>query len=271
MFPVAFGSLWPNTVAQPSPNLAGFPALNRYLRKPFKPARFQRALPICLMPANRARAFFPYFLFDFASPKENTRRVSNLEDYYCDLAKWEKQPPIPLVHGWPKPLRNAVETDFVAATASCPIKNANRPVRSASTNQSIGNQVEEYTISKLRNHLSEFSIAPCKGAGYPDNTLIQKTTRLKMPLEFKASCDWNPNDANRRVLTSSSKKLRQQFSAPIHHLLLTVSYSSASPRHVTIKTLRLDFLEPFTAVNVRLEASVNHKILAHGPHHSRII
>lgn len=36
MFPVAFGSLWPNTVAQPSPNLAGFPALNRRLRKPLK-------------------------------------------------------------------------------------------------------------------------------------------------------------------------------------------------------------------------------------------
>ena len=92
-----------------------------------------------------------------------------------------------------------------------------------------------------------------------------------MPLEFKASRDWNPNDANRRVLTSSSKKLREQFPAPIHHLLLTVLYFPASPRYVVIKALRLDFLEPSTAVNVRLEASVNHKILANGPHHSKII
>ena len=195
----------------------------------------------------------------------------NLEDYYRDLAKWEKQSSIPLVHAWPKPLRNAVEADFVDATASCHIKSANCPVRPASTNQSIGNQVEEYTISKLNGHFSAFSIAPCKGAGYPDKTLTQKTTRLKMPLEFKASRDWNPNDANRRVLTSSSKKLRRQFTAPIHHLLLTVLYSPASPRHVTIKTIRLDFLEPSTAVNVRLGASVNHKILANGSHHSRII
>lgn len=187
------------------------------------------------------------------------------------MAKWEKQSSIPLVHAWPKPLRNAVETDFVAAIASCQIKSANCPVRPASTNQSIGNQVEEYTISKLNGHFSAFSIVPCKGAGYPDKTLTQKTTRLKMPLEFKASRDWNPNDANRRVLTSSSKKLRRRFTAPIHHLLLTVLYSSASPRHVTIKTIRLDFLEPSTAVNVRLEASVNHKILANGPHHSRMI
>lgn len=195
----------------------------------------------------------------------------NLENYYHDLAKWEKQPQIPLVHAWPKPLCNEVESDFVAAVASCKIKNANCPIRPASTNQSIGNQVEEYTISKLKDHLSEFSIAPCKGVGYPDKVLIQKATRLKMPLEFKASRDWNPNDANRCVLTSSSKKLRQQFSAPIHHLLLTVLYSPASPRHVVIKALRLDFLEPSTTVNVRLEASVNHKILANGPHHSRVI
>ena len=194
----------------------------------------------------------------------------NLENYYRDLAKWEKQPLIPLVHAWPKPLRNAVEFDFVAATASCKIKSANCPIRPASTNQSIGNQVEEYTISKLNGHLSEFSIAPCKSSGYPDKMLTQKTTRLKMPLEFKASRDWNPNDANRRVLTSSSKKLRRQFPAPIHHLLLTVLYSPA-PRYITIQSLRLDFLEPSTAVNVRLEASVNHKILANGPHHSRTI
>ena len=195
----------------------------------------------------------------------------NLEDYYRDLAKWEKQNPIPLVHAWPKPLRNAVEADFVDASASCKIKNANCPIRPASTNQSIGNQIEEYTISKLKDCLSAFLIARCKGAGYPDEALTQKATRLKMPLEFKASSDWNPNDANRRVLTSSSKKLRRQFPAPIHHLLLTVLYAPASPRHVAIEALRLDFLEPFTAVNVRLEASVNHKILANGPHHSRVI
>ncbi len=35
--------------------------------------------------------------------------------------------------------------------------------------------------------------------------------------------------------------------------------------------IRLDFLEPDTAVNVRLEASVNHKILAAGPHRSKVI
>ena len=193
----------------------------------------------------------------------------NLKDYYLDLAKWE--PPIPLVHAWPKLLRNAVESDFIDAVTSCKIKNTNCPIRPASTNQSIGNQVEENTISKLKDCLSAFLIAPCKGAGYPDKVLAQKATRLKMPLDFKASRDWNPNDANRRVLTSSSKKLREQFPAPIHHLLLTVLYSPASPRHVAIKSLRLDFLEPSTAVNVRLEASVNHKILANGLHHSRVI
>ncbi len=196
--------------------------------------------------------------------------MSNLKDYYRDLANWEKLPLIPLIHAWPKPLRNAVEVDFVNGVASSEIKGANCPIRSGSTNQSIGNQVEAYTISKLEGRLSTFLIATCPGAGYPDKMLLEKPTLLKMPLEFKAAGEWNSNDAKRRVLTSSSKKLRNQFRMPIHHLLLTVLYSS-TPSHAIINVLRLDFLEPTTTVNVRLEASVSHKILADGPHHSKVI
>jgi len=100
--------------------------------------------------------------------------------------------------------------------------------------------------------------------------LIQRVTGLHIPLEVKATSNWNERDANRRVLTSSSKKLRAQFSDPIHHLLLTVLYSQ-NQSWVKIDTIRLDFLEPTTTVNVRLEASVNHKILANGPHYSQTI
>ncbi|MEA3188922.1 MAG: hypothetical protein QOD99_2752 [Chthoniobacter sp.] len=52
---------------------------------------------------------------------------------------------------------------------------------------------------------------------------------------------------------------------PIHHLLCTVLYR-ISPTTAEIHAIRLDFLEPPTPVNVRLEASVNHKILATGSH-----
>lgn len=87
---------------------------------------------------------------------------------------------------------------------------------------------------------------------------------------MKATSGWNPKDANRRVLTSSSKKLRSQFSEPIHHLLLTVLYSN-SQNSANIERIRLDFLEPTTIVNVRLEASVNHKILANSLHYCKMI
>ena len=93
-----------------------------------------------------------------------------------------------------------------------------------------------------------------------------------MPLEMKATANWDEKDANRRVLTSSSKKLQDQFSGPIYHLLLTVLYSEHTDEDlVLIDAIRLDFLEPTTPVSVRLEASVNHKILATGNHYSKII
>ncbi|MCG8526440.1 MAG: hypothetical protein MI748_08680 [Opitutales bacterium] len=196
--------------------------------------------------------------------------MPNLNDYYTDLLNWEGVAPTPLVRAWPAQLRQSVEADIVSAVVESGVKGTNCPIRPRSTNQSIGNQVENYTIPLLQQHTSAFIMGPCSGAGYPDKTLTERSTRLKMPLEVKATSDWNPADSNRRVLTSSSTKLRNQFTAPIHHLLLTVLYTPATS-HATIDAIRLDFLEPSTSVSVRLEASVNHKILSNGPHHSKVI
>jgi hypothetical protein len=69
---------------------------------------------------------------------------------------------------------------------------------------------------------------------------------------------------------SSSKKLREAFAAPIHHVLLTVCYDVAGAVYC-ISCVRLDFIQPTTEVSVRLEASVNHKILSSGQHTSRTI
>ena len=90
------------------------------------------------------------------------------------------------------------------------------------------------------------------------------------PFEVKATGQWNRSDSNRRVLTSSSKKLRETFREPINHLLVTILYKKSSGRY-RVEGIRLDFLEPTTQVNVRLEASVNHRILDGGTHHSKII
>ena len=83
---------------------------------------------------------------------------------------------------------------------------------------------------------------------------------------MKATSQWNPADSNRRVLTSSSDKIRNHFCPQIYHLNCTVMYDISDSDDARINALRLDFLQPTTTVNVRLEASVSHKILSNGTH-----
>lgn len=197
--------------------------------------------------------------------------MSNLSDYYRDLLNWEGQEYQQLVYKWPADLREEIVYSFVNAVSDSLVKGAICPIKPNSSNQSIGNQVEKFAIEKLSYDINEFSIEHCSGSGYPDKVLIKNVSETRIPLEVKATSDWNDRDSNRRVLTSSSKKLRRQFTEPIYHLLLTVLYQIDEVNSVIIDSIRLDFLEPTTTVNVRLEASVNHKILANGPHHSEMI
>ncbi len=228
--------------------------------------------------------------------------MANLKDFFRDLLNWEdqknyetmdgvlqeshsktrmvyedadlksKQQSSELIHQWPQELRDTIVSAFENAVSESSVKDSVCPLEPNSSNQSVGNQVEKYIVQKLGGVISRFSISKCRGGGYPDQILIQQTTGLRVPLEMKATANWDEQDANRRVLTSSSKKLRDQFSSPIYHLLLTAIYSKQTDEDsVTVDAIRLDFLEPTTPVNVRLEASVNHKILATGNHYSKII
>lgn len=193
-----------------------------------------------------------------------------LEEYYKLLLKWENEAPQDLVCRWPKPLINLIASDFRAAVDEVLRTSREISVKPGSTNQSIGNQVEAHTVSSLAASLQAFSLAACSGAGYPDKKLVQKSTGLSMPFEVKATSDWNPRDSNRRVLTSSSVKLCKHFTPPIYHVLCKVMYG-LQKTFVVISGLRLDFLEPDTEVNVRLEASVSHMILAGGTHTTILI
>ena len=194
--------------------------------------------------------------------------MPTLSDYYNDLQVWENVDRRTLVAEWPEPLAASVEAKIHDAIAAAGVLGIRCPIRKGSTNQSIGNQVEDFVIPLLAAKLSGFTLRKCAGAGYPDRELIQADSGLKIPLEVKATADWNPNDSSRRVLTSSSDKLRTQFSDPIHHLLFSILYEISSPMSARIGSIRLDFLEPTTLVGVRLEASVSHKILCSGSHRS---
>ena len=196
--------------------------------------------------------------------------MANLRNFFRDLLNWEEQEHCELIHPWPQELRNSIVLAFENAVSKSSVRGSVCSLPPGITNQAVGNEIEKYIVPKLDSSLSGFSISKCRGSGYPDQILIQNTPRLQMPLEMKATADWNERDSNRRVLTSSSKKLRASFSEPIYHLLLTVLYSKQDDEDfATIDTIRLDFLEPTTAVNVRLEVSVSHKILADGDHYSK--
>lgn len=190
--------------------------------------------------------------------------MNSFFQYYNDLQRWEGLTPKPLIATWPPEIRNAISDSFQQSVSSSNIIGLQVPIRSGSSNQSIGNQVEKFFIDQVSPCMRQFVIDPCSGSGYPDKTLRSDSTGETYPLEFKATSSWNPKDSNRRVLTSSSKKLRRNFAAPIYHLLATVIYSDSF--HI-IEHFRLDFLEPGNLVNVRLEASVNHKLLSEGLHY----
>ena len=197
--------------------------------------------------------------------------MSNLQDFFRDLLNWEGRQYRELIHPWPRDLRNSIILAFENAVSVSSIKGSVCPTIPESTNQAIGNQVEKYIVQELGSAIYGFSISNCSGAGYPDQTLIRQNPNLHIPLEMKATAKWKDTDGNRRVLTSSSKKLQEKFTEPIYHLLLTVLYSKEDgENYATIDTIRLDFLEPTTTVNVRLEASVSHKILVNDQHHSEI-
>ena len=186
-------------------------------------------------------------------------------EYYIELQKREGHEPLALVNLWPPVLIDEITKDLTAAIQSQTIKGADCPLREGSSNQSVGNQVEAFVMPKLMLGLKTFRLEKCKGAGYPDQILSKEGH--KIAFEVKATGDWNPADSNRRVLTSSSEKLRKFFRSPIHHLLCTVLYQTIS-NATKIEAIRLDFLEPSSPVSVRLEVSVNHKLLATGSHHS---
>ena len=192
--------------------------------------------------------------------------VSSFLEYYNDLLRWEGLQPSDLVHEWPTELVAKVKTDFEQAFAASGLRGARCRLAANSTNQSIGNQVEFFTVQRLTQFLKEFRIEKCSGAGYPDRELSQRGSRSKLALEMKATSQWSPVDSNRRVLTSSSDKIRNHFCPPIYHLNCTVMYDISDSDDAIINAVRLDFLQPTTKVNVRLEASVNHKILSNGTH-----
>lgn len=194
--------------------------------------------------------------------------MNTLSGYYAYLQKWEDVEAVDLVALWPPELVETLKTRWSEAVRASGLVEKPCSIRARSSNQSIGNQVEEFLIQMLALHWNGTTLERCSGAGYPDRRM--RIDGVPVALEMKATSDWNPADSNRRVLTSSTQKLRTQFKPPIYHLLCTSFYRIEAER-AFIHNVRLDFLEPDTLVNVRLEASVSHKLLSQSAHATLLI
>ena len=178
----------------------------------------------------------------------------------------------PLIAKW-----KAAESKAISSLISSNFKNINgtapKGFKSVKSNQALGNLMHKHFVKEF-NHIAPANvrITSCAGAGYPDNFLsvIKGNRTTNYCLEFKATSDWNPKDSNRRVLFSSTKKLRDKISEKLIptnplHILLTIKYEKVSGK---IEGLRLDFLDPTTQINTRLEASTTHKLLHSAKHES---
>ena len=190
-----------------------------------------------------------------------------LLDYYRELQHREGFEATDLVAEWDNAAVDEISADFRAAMGRSQITQQVVPIRPGSSNQSVGNQVADFFTLQFPASLTEHVIRACPGAGYPDKILVRRRDEKAYPLELKATSGWNAADSNRRVLTSSSRKLRLQFHAPVNHLLATILYAQRGDGWF-ITSLRLDFVGPNTLVNIRLEASVSHRLLAQATHPS---
>ena len=190
---------------------------------------------------------------------------TRIAEYYTELQRREGLEPIELVGAWEQNTTNRISQDFRAGIAASRLVEQEIPLRERSSNQSIGNQVAEFFVPAINAHLQGYRIEPCLGGGYPDKILVEVASGRTFAFELKATSTWDESDSNRRVLTSSSRKLRQRFGGAANHVLATILYATENARSRVI-SLRLDFIEPDTLVNIRLEASVSHRLLAQATH-----
>ena len=195
---------------------------------------------------------------------------TRIADYYNELQRREGLEPVELVAEWAQANSDAISAAFRNAFSASRIIEQTIPIRAGSTNQSIGNQVADFFVPVMNQHLQLYRIDACPGGGYPDKILVEIASRRTFPFELKATSTWDAADSNRRVLTSSSRKLRQRFPGAVNHVLATMLYATGAGVS-RVQSLRLDFIEPATLVNIRLEASVSHRLLAEATHRSTTI
>lgn len=113
--------------------------------------------------------------------------MNTLAGYYADLQKWEDVEPVELVSSWPPDLVEDLKDQWKGAMSASDVSEKPCSIRAASSNQSIGNQVEEFLIKMLAPFWKNTTLERCAGAGYPDRRM--KVGETPIALEMKATSD----------------------------------------------------------------------------------
>lgn len=194
--------------------------------------------------------------------------MPRFDDYLDELQVYSGLQARPLISPWNANIATAAQAAISQAIQTQGYIGWQMPNFTGS-NQSLGNKAAAAFLAKIAPAFTNaFRIEMAPGKGYPDTILTIQGQRHF--LEFKATSDWDPNDGNRRVLTSSPLKMRALISAgsvedPPAHAVATVLYQNGG---AIVEGFRLDFLDPASPMNIRLEASTSHKLLAGGNHTS---
>ena len=194
-----------------------------------------------------------------------------LKDYFDRLLEDRDLDPQCLIREWKKSEVRTVKAAIKRAINSASYIGETMYGRNV-TNQAIGNASEKFFIRQVNPHLNDAIKAPTGcGGGYPDRVIHIKGKHYCM--ELKATSSWKKRDAHRRVITSSPDRLlklieNDEVDTRPAHLVGTVLYDK---NRRTVTEFRVDFFEPDTIVNFRLEASTTQKLLSQDSHEPLII
>lgn len=198
-------------------------------------------------------------------------KLPRFDDYLLEVQQRMGYQPLQLIRAWTPNEITAAEARLRAAVNASGIIGSIIP-NFVGTNQSKGNKAADYFVSAIAPQLAHpHDIVPAAGKGYPDRIFVMGANRYCM--ELKATSNWQNGDSNRRVLTSAPDKMRRLVNTglidnPPAHMICTVLYSDATAQ---VTGVRLDFLEPDSEVNIRLEASTSQRLLTQGQHHKAMI
>jgi len=195
--------------------------------------------------------------------------MNDLRGFFLMLCRYERQRAVELVAPWQPREVSRVTRAFRNAAAKCRFGTLRIPSRTSPP--ALGNRVAESFTQSINRRLRGYAIQHLAGNGYPDKSLLKRSSPLSCAMEIKAKGKWDPENWHRCVLASCSRKLRRHFprAAPCH-LLVTVIYHRKF-NTVRLKNLRLDFLAPESLVETRLESSVSQYHLSRGKHPYRIL